>query len=89
MPWSNPERWLSIPIIAAMLGIFWKSVDTKKKALDESLFGYVTKDYCAGRQENMTLRLEKTIQFEIGQLKDETIEHMRAIEAAIRDSGSV
>jgi len=84
MPWNDIEKWAAIPIIGAMLGIFWKSVDTKKKKIDQSLVGYVDKTYCGMKQENMTLRLENTIKSEITLLKDETFEHMRAIETAVQ-----
>ncbi len=36
MPWTNPERWLTVPVIAAMLGIFWKGVAKKTKDVDEA-----------------------------------------------------
>jgi len=85
MPFTNPERWISIPIIGAMIGIFWKSVDTKKKWIESSLVGYVTTPYCEQRQEIITLRIEKTIQTEIRLLKDETFEYLRAIEKAIKN----
>jgi len=84
MPWKDPEKWAAIPIIGAMLGIFWKSVDTKKKTIDNSLEEYVEVTYCEMKQENMTLRLERVITDEIGKLKDETLQHMRDIETAIQ-----
>ena len=84
MPWKDPEKWVAIPIIGALLGIFWKSVDTKKKAIDNSLKDYVEVPYCEMKQENMTYKLEGVIKDEIGKLKDETFQHMRDIETAIQ-----
>lgn len=84
MTWSDPDRWLTVPVIGAMLGIFWRGIAQKKKEIDKSLYGYVDKPYCKMKQENMTLRLEATIRDEIGTLKDEIFEHMRAIEKAMQ-----
>ena len=84
MPWGEPEKWLTIPIIGTMLGFFWKGVSDKKKAIDNSLNGYVTEKWCAEKQKNVMLSLEGVIKDEISDLKDETFEHMRGIEAAIQ-----
>ena len=59
MPWSNPERWLNIPIIGLMLGFFWKDIANKKKDIDLSLVGFVTEKACFAKQENMMLGLKK------------------------------
>jgi len=84
MPWRDPERWFTIPIIGGMLAIFWRGISIKSEKIDESLTGYVTEKDCGMKQENMTLRLEKTIKTEITMLKDETFEHMQAIEKAVQ-----
>ena len=85
MPWNEPEKWLAIPIIGAMLGLFWKSVSNKKDQIDMSLSSYVTKEFCEEKQKNISLSLTVVIQEEIQSLKDETFEYMRDIERAIRE----
>ena len=96
MPWRDPERWFTIPIIGGMLAIFWRGISRKSEKIDESLVEYVTRQKCEDKQTIITFSLEKTIQAETTQLskdfakemrllKDETFEHMRAIEMAIRE----
>jgi len=85
MPWTEPEKWIALPVIGTMLGFFWKGISNKKKEIDQSLNGYVDKTFCAMKQENITLRLEGVIKDEIKDLKDETFEHMRAIETAVQE----
>jgi len=91
MAWTDPDRWLTVPVIGAMMGFFWSGISKKKQAIDKALEGYVDKTYCKmtqanakTKQENLTLRLEATIRTEIGTLKDEIFEHMRAIERAMK-----
>jgi len=84
MAWTDPDRWLTVPVIGAMMGFFWSGISKKKRSIDKALESYVDKPYCEMKQENMTLRLEATIRTEIGTLKDEIFEHMRAIERAMR-----
>ena len=83
MPWSEPEKWLSVPIIGLMLGFFWKGISNKKDQIDDSLSGFVTEKFCLEKQKNVSLRLEVVIKDEIKMLKDETFQHMRDIEAAV------
>ena len=94
MPWKDPERWFSIPIIGAMLGLFWRGISVKKDQIDKSLKDYTTEANCLIRQQLTTVRIEKTLQFEINKLnkdlaremtdlKDDIFEHMRKIELAI------
>ena len=83
MPWTESEKWLSIPIIGAMLGFFWKGISKKKDQIDNSLTGFVTEKFCLEKQKNVSLSLEMVIKDEIKLLKDETFQHMRDIETAV------
>ena len=85
MSWNDPDRWISLSIIGAMLGIFWRGVAMKKQQIDTELEDYVKTDQCESRQEIITLRIEKTIQVELVKLKDEIFDHLRAIEKAIQE----
>ena len=91
MAWTDPDRWLTVPVIGAMLGFFWAGIAKKKNAIDNALKSYVEKSVCELEKANTILSLEGTIKDEIAgmrkelnDMKDEIFKHMRAIERAIR-----